>query len=41
MSREAVEAMAREKGCTVEALFEWLGRLIAWEIDPEFDETLH
>jgi len=27
MSREAVEALARERGCTVEELFAWLDRV--------------
>jgi len=41
MSREAVEALARERGCTVEELFAWLDRVTCWELDPEFDETVH
>jgi hypothetical protein len=41
MSREAVEALARERGRTIEALFEWLDRMTAWELDPDADETVH
>jgi len=36
-----VERIAREHDCSIEAVYEWLGRVLAIELDIEADDTLH